>query len=49
MAQVMTLMVAGYRVALAGGGDRLQALALAARELKEGSRTHHPELILFPG
>ncbi|TCR15984.1 UvrD-helicase domain-containing protein [Streptomyces sp. BK205] len=48
MAQVMTLMAAGRRVALAGGGDSLQALALAARELKEGRRTHHPELILFP-
>jgi superfamily I DNA/RNA helicase len=48
MAQVMTLMAAGYRVALAGGGDSLQALALAARDLKEGRRTHHPELILFP-
>ncbi|WP_406165072.1 UvrD-helicase domain-containing protein [Streptomyces canus] len=48
MAQVMTLMAAGYRVALAGGGDSLQALALAARDLKEGRRTHHPDLILFP-
>jgi superfamily I DNA/RNA helicase len=48
MAQVMTLIDAGYRVALAGGGDNLQALALAARDLKEGRRTHHPELILFP-
>ncbi|GHH29534.1 hypothetical protein GCM10018780_87710 [Streptomyces lanatus] len=48
MAQVMILMAAGYRVALAGGGDSLQALALAARDLKEGRRTHHPELILFP-
>lgn len=38
MAQVMPLMAAGYRV----------ALALAARDLKEGRRTHHPELILFP-
>ncbi|WP_405663066.1 UvrD-helicase domain-containing protein [Streptomyces sp. NBC_00079] len=48
MAQVMTLMAAGHQVALAGGGDSLQALALAARDLKEGRRTHHPELILFP-
>lgn len=39
---------AGYRVALAGGGDALRNLALAARDLKEGRRTHHPELILFP-
>ncbi|MEV6886186.1 UvrD-helicase domain-containing protein [Streptomyces sp. NPDC051135] len=48
MAQVMTHMAVGHRVALAGGGDSLQALALAARDLKEGRRTHHPELLLFP-
>lgn len=48
MTQVMTLMAAGYQVALAGGGGGLQALALAARDLKEGRRTYHPELILFP-
>ncbi|MGW4167283.1 UvrD-helicase domain-containing protein [Streptomyces chartreusis] len=48
MAQVMAHMAAGHRVALVGGGDSLQALALAARDLKEGRRTHHPELILFP-
>ncbi|WP_055617854.1 UvrD-helicase domain-containing protein [Streptomyces phaeochromogenes] len=47
MAQVMTLMAAGYRVALAGGGESLRALALAARDLKEGRQTHHPELVLF--
>ncbi|MET7944142.1 UvrD-helicase domain-containing protein [Streptomyces sp. NPDC005302] len=48
MAQVMTLMHTGFRVALAGGGDSLRALALAANDLKEGRRTHHPELVLFP-
>ncbi|MER7968182.1 UvrD-helicase domain-containing protein [Streptomyces sp. NPDC096080] len=48
MAQVMALMAARRRVALAGGGDSLQTLALAARDLKEGRRTHHPELLLFP-
>ncbi|MGW1543257.1 UvrD-helicase domain-containing protein [Streptomyces sp. NPDC002309] len=48
MTQVMALMAAGQRVALTGGGDSLQALALAARDLKEGRRTHHPELVLFP-
>lgn len=47
MAQVMKLMATGHRVALAGGGQSLQALALAARNLKEGQRTHHPELVLF--
>ncbi|MCF2436741.1 hypothetical protein LV779_31840 [Streptomyces thinghirensis] len=40
--------LSGRRVALAGGGEALQALALAARDLKEGRRTHHPELVLFP-
>ncbi|MFF4887489.1 UvrD-helicase domain-containing protein [Streptomyces nigra] len=48
MAQVMARMAAGHRVALAGGGDSLHALALAAGDLKEGRRTHHPELLLFP-
>lgn len=48
MAQVMAHMAAGRRVALAGGGDSLHALALAARDLKEGRRTQHPELLLFP-
>ncbi|MFE7834751.1 UvrD-helicase domain-containing protein [Streptomyces sp. NPDC057474] len=48
MAQVMALMAAGYRVALAGGGDSLRTLAQAAGDLKKGRRSHHPELILFP-
>ncbi|MEW2570177.1 UvrD-helicase domain-containing protein [Streptomyces sp. NPDC047070] len=48
MAQVMNLLTAGHRVALVGGGDSLRALALAARDLKEGRRTTHPELVLFP-
>ncbi|CAM5625249.1 ATP-dependent DNA helicase Rep [Streptomyces alboniger] len=47
MAQVMDLLSGGHRVALAGGGDSLRALALAARDLKEGRRTTHPELVLF--
>ncbi|ATL31496.1 putative DNA helicase [Streptomyces formicae] len=47
MAQVMQLMTAGFRVALAGGGQSLNALAQAAKDLKEGRRTHHPELVLF--
>jgi len=47
MASVMALMSAGLRVALAGGGDSLRALAQAARDLKEGRRTSHPELLLF--
>ncbi|QTD95753.1 UvrD-helicase domain-containing protein [Streptomyces cyanogenus] len=48
MAQVMQLMADGYRVGLSGGGDSLKALAQAARDLKDGRRTHHPELLLFP-
>ncbi|MGW3289428.1 UvrD-helicase domain-containing protein [Streptomyces sp. NPDC001002] len=48
MAHVMGLMATGSRVALAGGGDSLRALAQAARDLKDGRRTTHPELLLFP-
>ncbi|MFD7232136.1 UvrD-helicase domain-containing protein [Streptomyces sp. NPDC059881] len=48
MTHVMQLLDAGHRVALVGGGDRLRNLALAARDLKDGRRTHHPELVLFP-
>ncbi|WP_344581680.1 UvrD-helicase domain-containing protein [Streptomyces lunalinharesii] len=47
MATVMDLLATGVRVALVGGGESLQALALAARNLKEGRRTAHPELVLF--
>ncbi|MBP0458966.1 UvrD-helicase domain-containing protein [Streptomyces montanisoli] len=48
MTQVMKLLAAGARTALTGGGDSLRTLAQAARDLKEGRRTSHPELILFP-
>ncbi len=48
MTQVMQLLAAGLNVALAGGGASLRALAQAADDLKEGRRTHHPELVLFP-
>ncbi|MEU0401636.1 UvrD-helicase domain-containing protein [Streptomyces sp. NPDC006197] len=48
MKHVMNLLAAGTKVALVGGGDSLRALALAARDLKDGRRTHHPELVLFP-
>ncbi|MCZ4607719.1 UvrD-helicase domain-containing protein [Streptomyces sp. Lzd4kr] len=47
MAEVMRLLAAGHRVALARGGQQLAALALAARDLKGGHRTSHPELVLF--
>jgi superfamily I DNA/RNA helicase len=48
MTEVMHLLQGGYRTALVGGGGALRALALAARDLKEGRRTAHPELVLFP-
>lgn len=48
MAQAMNLLAAGQRVGLVGGGDNLRALAVAARDLKDGHRTTHPELLLFP-
>lgn len=38
---------AGRRVALVGGGEALRALARAARDLKAGKRSAHPELNLF--
>ncbi|MFI5966967.1 UvrD-helicase domain-containing protein [Streptomyces asoensis] len=47
MREVMSLLAAGYSVALTRGGHALSALALAARDLKEGRRTSHPELVLF--
>jgi superfamily I DNA/RNA helicase len=45
--EVVQLLDTGRKVALAGGGESLRALALAARDLKEGRRTSHPELVLF--
>ncbi|MET9920482.1 UvrD-helicase domain-containing protein [Streptomyces sp. NPDC006435] len=48
MQHVMTLLSAGIRVALVGGGESLRSLALAARQLQEGRSTSHPELVLFP-
>ncbi|MEH0407416.1 UvrD-helicase domain-containing protein [[Kitasatospora] papulosa] len=48
MLEVMRLLKAGRRVALTGGGESLRALAHAADALKNGRRTSHPELLLFP-
>ncbi|EDY60680.1 DNA helicase [Streptomyces sviceus ATCC 29083] len=45
--EVMRLLEAGRGVALTRGGQTLIALALAARDLKDGRRTSHPELVLF--
>lgn len=47
MTHVMQLLDADRRVALVGGGSGLRSLALAARDLKAGRRTSHPELVLF--
>jgi superfamily I DNA/RNA helicase len=43
----MRLLADGRRVALTRGGQQLAALAIAARDLKDGRRTNHPELVLF--
>ncbi|GHE11427.1 UvrD-helicase domain-containing protein [Streptomyces alanosinicus] len=47
MLEVMNQLEQGRRVALVGGGEALRALARAARGLKAGKRSTHPELILF--
>jgi superfamily I DNA/RNA helicase len=48
IAEILTFLSSGTRVALAGGGGALRKLAEAAQELKAGRRTSHPELFLFP-
>lgn len=47
MAEVIGQLETGRRVALAGGGHALSALARAAHDLEAGRRTGHPELMLF--
>ncbi|MGM1060105.1 UvrD-helicase domain-containing protein [Saccharothrix sp. Mg75] len=47
MAEVLSLLGSGKRVALTGGGKALSDLATAAKHLKEGKRAGHPELLLF--
>ncbi|MEV0369581.1 UvrD-helicase domain-containing protein [Streptomyces sp. NPDC050636] len=47
MVEVIRQLEAGRRVALAGGGEALSALARAAHDLEAGRRTSHPELMLF--
>ncbi|WP_367324534.1 UvrD-helicase domain-containing protein [Streptomyces sp. HUAS ZL42] len=47
MNEVIRQLAAGRRVALTRGGQTLVTLALAARDLKGGRRTSHPELVLF--
>ncbi len=47
MAEILKLLGDGRQVALVGSGTALEALAKAARDLKQGRRTTHPELLLF--
>lgn len=47
MREVLGYLEQGVPVALAGGGDALRRVAVAALELKAGKRTSHPELFLF--
>lgn len=47
VSEILALLDAGTATALVGGGESLRALAQAARELIQGRRTHHPELVLF--
>ncbi|HMH76879.1 MAG TPA: UvrD-helicase domain-containing protein [Candidatus Udaeobacter sp.] len=47
MTAAMELMADGLRVALAGGGSAILAMAYAAIELKATGTTNHPELIAF--
>lgn len=47
MVEVIRQLEAESRVALAGGGEALSALARAAHDLEAGRRTAHPELMLF--
>ncbi|MEU8688998.1 UvrD-helicase domain-containing protein [Streptomyces sp. NPDC048665] len=48
MTEILSLIAAGTRTALVGGGDSLRTLAWAARDLIQGRRAQHPELVLFP-
>jgi hypothetical protein len=48
MREVLGFLDAGVPVAVSGGGVALHKLAEAARDLKAGRRTSHPELFLFP-
>ncbi|MFG2209215.1 UvrD-helicase domain-containing protein [Streptomyces sp. NPDC048638] len=47
MVEVIRQLEAHRRVALAGGGETLSALARAVHDLEAGRRTTHPELMLF--
>jgi hypothetical protein len=47
MTEILARLGDGRRVALVGDGRALRDLAVAARDLKSGRRTVHPELMLF--
>ncbi|MFI0262170.1 UvrD-helicase domain-containing protein [Streptomyces sp. NPDC017056] len=47
MVEVIRQLERGRRVALAGGGGPLTALARSAHDLRSGRRPSHPELMLF--
>ncbi|MFH8592023.1 UvrD-helicase domain-containing protein [Streptomyces rimosus] len=47
MVEVIRQLEQGRRVALAGGGGTLAALAQSAHDLRSGRRPSHPELMLF--
>lgn len=47
IAEILTLLAEGRRVALAGRAAELQKLAEAARDLQAGRRTDHRDLVLF--
>jgi len=47
MREVLNALEAEVKVALVGGGGQLRSLAQAARDLKAGRKTTHPELFLF--
>jgi AAA domain/UvrD-like helicase C-terminal domain len=48
MTEVLAFLESDVRVAITGGGEALRKIAEAARQLKAGRRTSHPELFLFP-
>ena len=47
MVEIMNLLPAGARTALAGGAQPLRSLAQAAHDLQNKRPTSHPELVLF--
>jgi superfamily I DNA/RNA helicase len=47
IAEILTLLGAGRRVALAGRAEQLKSLAEAAQKLQAGQRTDHRDLVLF--